>query len=120
MGPSLSVEATTTAVIFEAYVEKVLTLHLQSGQVMVMDNLSAHNKGKRVRELIEGRGCQILLYLPAYSSPDFNPVEQAISKLKDLLRKAEAQGREALVDALGMAISAVSARDTRGFFEHWG
>jgi transposase len=64
MGPSLSVEATTTAVIFEAYVEKVLILNLRSGQVVMMDNLSAHNKGKSVRELIEGRGCQILHYPP--------------------------------------------------------
>jgi transposase len=64
MGPSLSVEATTTAMIFETYVEKVLILNLQSGQVVVVDNLSAHNKGKSVRELIEGRSCQILLYPP--------------------------------------------------------
>src|SRR5215208_7998477 len=64
MGPSVSVEATTTAVIFDAYVEKVLILNLQSRQVMVVDNVSAHNKGRSVRELIEGRGCQILLYPP--------------------------------------------------------
>jgi transposase len=63
MGPSLTVEGATTAVVFEAYVEKVLIPNLQSGQVVVMDNLSAH-KGERVRELIEGKGCQ-LLYLPA-------------------------------------------------------
>jgi transposase len=74
MGPSLAVEGTTTAVVFEAYVEKVLTPKLQSEQVVMMDNLTAH-KGERVRDLIEGRGCQ-LLYLPAYS-PDFNPIEQA-------------------------------------------
>ena len=98
MGPSLSVEGATTAVVFEAYVEKMLTPKLQSGQVVVMDNLTAH-KGERVRELIEGRGCQ-LLYLPPYS-PDFNPIEQAFSKIKGLLRKAEARSRQALVDALG-------------------
>jgi transposase len=117
MGPSLAVEGATTAVVFEAYVEKVLTPNLQSGQVVVMDNLSAH-KGDRVRELIEGRGCQ-LLYLPAYS-PDFNPIEQAFSKIKGLLRKAEARSREDLVDALGKAISAISANDARGFLEHCG
>jgi transposase len=117
MGSSLAVEGATTAVVFEAYVEKVLTPNLQSGQVVVMDNLSAH-KGDRVRELIEGRGCQ-LLYLPAYS-PDFNPIEQAFSKIKGLLRKAEARSREDLVDALGKAISAISAKDARGFLEHCG
>jgi transposase len=51
-----------------------------------MDNLSSH-KGERVRELIKGRGCE-LIYLPSYSSPDFNPIEQAFSKLKSYLREA--------------------------------
>jgi transposase len=82
-----------------------------------MDNLSAH-KGERVRELIEGRGCE-LLYLPSYS-PDLNPIEEAFSKIKGLMRKAEARSREALLEAMGMAISALSARDARGFFEHCG
>jgi transposase len=58
-----------------------------------MDNLQAHN-GERVRELIEERGCG-LLYLPPYS-PDLNPIEEAFSKIKSLLRKAEARSREAL------------------------
>ena len=58
-----------------------------------MDNLSAH-KGERVREIVEGGGCE-LLYLPPYS-PDFNPIEQAFSKLKGLLRRSEARTREAL------------------------
>ena len=83
-----------------------------------MDNLGAHNKGERLRELIEERGCQ-LLYLPPYS-PDFNPIEEAFSKIKGLLRKAQARTREALVEALGVAISTVTARDARGFFEHGG
>jgi transposase len=55
-------------------------------QVVVMDNLTAH-KGERVRELIEERGCK-LLYLPSYS-PDLNPIEEAFSKVKRILRKAE-------------------------------
>jgi transposase len=82
-----------------------------------MDNLSAH-KGKRVRELVESAGCE-LLYLPPYS-PDFSPIEEAFSKVKGLLRKAEARSREALVEAMGKALDAVSARDARGFFEHSG
>ena len=60
-----------------------------------------------------------LLYLPAYS-PDFNFIEQAFSKIKGLLRKAEARSREALVDAIRQVISAVSAEDARGFFEPCG
>ena len=63
-----------------------------------MDKLSAH-KGERVRELVESAGCE-LLYLPPYS-PDFSPIEEAFSKVKGLLRKAEARSRKALVEAIG-------------------
>jgi transposase len=89
---------------------------LERGRVVIMDNLSAH-KGDRVKELIEERGCQ-LLYLPPYSSPDFNPIEEVFSKLTSLLRKAQARTRETLVEAMGAAISAITAEDARGFFEH--
>src|SRR5215213_10084042 len=117
MGPSLAVEGATTAAVFETYVERVLAPTLRKRQVVVMDNLSAH-KGERVRELIEGRGCE-LLYLPSYS-PELNPIEEAFSKIKGLIRKAQARSREALLEAIGAAISALSAQDARGFFEHCG
>jgi hypothetical protein len=71
MGPCLAVEGATTATVFEAYVEQMLAPGLRGGQIVVLDNLGAQ-KGERVRELIEERGCQ-LLYLPPYS-PDFNPI----------------------------------------------
>ena len=87
------------------------------GQIVVMDNLPRH-KGSRGRELIEGSGCG-LMWLPPYS-PDLNPIEEAFSKVKGNLRKAQARSREALVDAMGSALSAVSSRDARGFFEHRG
>jgi transposase len=117
MGPCLVVQGTTTATVFEAYVEKVLAPRLRHRQIVVVDNLGAH-KSERARELIEERGCQ-LLYLPPYS-PDFNPIEEAFSKIKETLRKAGARTREALIEALGVAISAVTVRDARGFFEHGG
>jgi transposase len=117
MGPSLTVEGATDTAVFEAYVEEVLAPTLCSDQVVVMDNLSAH-KGERVRQLIEERGCE-LIYLPSYS-PDLNPIEEAFSKIKGLVRKAEARTREALVEAIGSALSAVTAEDVRGFFEHCG
>ena len=82
-----------------------------------MDNLSTR-KGERVRELVRSAGCE-LLYLPPYS-PDFSPIEEAFSKVKGLLRKAEARSREALVEAMGRALEAVTARNARGFFEHCG
>ncbi len=84
---------------------------------MVMDNLAAH-KGKKVRELIEGRGCE-LLYLPPYS-PDLNPIEEAFAKVKALLRRAAARSREALVETIGAALDAISAQDAHGFFGHCG
>jgi transposase len=117
MGPSLAVDGPTDREVFEAYVERVLAPTLRAGQVLVMDNLSVH-KGERVRELIEHRGCE-LLYLPPYS-PDLNPIEEAFGKIKGLLRKAEARTREALVEAMGRVLSAVSKHDARGFFEHCG
>ena len=84
---------------------------------MVMDKLPAH-KPERVRKSIEERGCK-LLYLPSYS-PDYDPIEEAFSKIKELLRRACARSREALVEAMGEALSAVSSRDAWGFFEHAG
>jgi hypothetical protein len=71
-----------------------------------------------VRELIEWRDCE-LIYLPSYS-PNFNPIEQALSKIKHLLRKIGARTKEALIEAMGRALAAVSAQDVRGFFVHCG
>jgi transposase len=115
MGPSLAVEGPTTREMFEAYLEQVLAPALKPGQLVLMDNLSSH-KGERVRDLIEVRGCE-LLYLPPYS-PDLNPIEQAFSKVKGILRKVEAHTREALIEAMGQALSAVTVADSRGFFAH--
>lgn len=117
VGSCLAVEGPTTREVFEGYLERVLVPSLQPGQIIVLDNLSAH-KGGRVKEIFEPRGCE-LVYLPPYS-PDFNPIEQAFSKIKGLLRNAGARSREALIEAMGRALDAVSARDVRGFFEHCG
>jgi transposase len=117
MGPSLAVEGATTARVFETYVQKVLAPGLKVGQIVIMDNLGAH-RPKRIRELIEQRGCE-LIYLPAYS-PDYNPIEEAFAKIKNLLRKAAARTKEALVEAIAAALSAVTTADVRGFFEHAG
>jgi transposase len=117
VGPCLAVEGPTTREVFEAYLERVLAPTLEPGRVVVMDNLSAH-KGGRVREIVERAGCE-LIYLPPYS-PDLNPIERAFSKLKGLLRRAEARTRQALIEAMGWALEAVSAREARGFFGHCG
>jgi len=117
MGECMAVEGSTKAFVFEAYVERFLAPSLSPGQVVVMDNLGAHKTG-RVRELIEARGCE-LWFLPAYS-PDLNPIEEAFGKVKGLLRKASARTREALVGAMGEALSAVTPRDAAGWFAHCG
>lgn len=117
MGASLVVEGSTNGTVFETYLEDVLLPTLKSGQVVVMDNLSAH-KGERVRELIEAKGCE-LVYLPPYS-PDFNPIEQAFSKLKSYLREACARSQQELMEVIGEALSTISTSDALGFFEHCG
>jgi transposase len=117
MGPSMAVVGATTKAVFESYVERVLAPSLKSGQIVVLDNLAAH-KSEKVTELVQARGCE-LLYLPPYS-PDLNPIEEAFSKVKCILRKAGARTREALIQALGAAISAVTPGDACGYFEHGG
>src|SRR5215208_1565137 len=119
MGPSMVVEGGTEGAVFEGYLRQMLVPALGEGDVVVMDNLSVH-KSERVRELIEGVGAH-LLYLPPYS-PDFNPIEEAFSKIKNLIRKAGARVHEALVAAIaatiGGAISEISEDDAKAFFEH--
>ena len=117
MGPSLAVEGGTTKAVFEAYVGQVLAPSLWPGQVVVMDNLSAH-KGGVVREMVEERGCEVL-FLPSYS-PDFSPIEEAFSKLKARLRRARARTKEALVEAIGQALDAITPKDAKGWFDHCG
>ncbi len=117
MGPSLAVTGAVDARVFEAYLERVLLPELPPGRILVMDNLSAH-KTEKARELVEARGCE-LVYLPPYS-PDFNPIEEAFSKIKGLVRKAETRTKEALVEAIGSALSAITSEDARAFFEHCG
>ena len=102
---------------FEAYVEHSLAPTLEEGQVVVLDGLGAH-RTDTVRELIEERGAD-LLFLPSYS-PDLNPIEEAFSKIKNIVRKAQARTREALVEAIALAISAITLEDVAGWFAHCG
>src|SRR5919202_5174523 len=117
MGPSMAVQGATTSRVFETYVERGLAPALRPGQVVIMDKLGAH-RPKKIEELIEARGCE-LLYLPSYS-PDLNPIEEALSKVKHPLWKIGARTKEALIEAMGRALGAVTAEDARGFFVHCG
>ena len=117
MGASMTVEGATDALAFEAYVEHFLAPTLEKGQVVVLDGLGAH-RTEKVRDLIEARGAD-LVFLTSYS-PDLNPIEEAFSKIKALVRKEGARVREALVEAIGRALAAVTAEDAAGWFAHAG
>ncbi len=117
MGPGLLVEGGVSTAGFEAYVEHLLAPTLEPGQIVVLDNLRQH-RGERTRALIEARGAE-LWFLPSYS-PDLNPIEEAFSKVKTLLRDAAARTHEALVAAIWSALEAITASDAHGYFTHCG
>ncbi len=117
MGESMIIEGSANAVAFEQYVEDILAPSLSTGNIVIMDNLAAH-KGKKVEELIQACGCQVL-FLPSYS-PDFSPIEEAFSKLKTFLRRAGARTRETLQEAICQALLTVTAQDAHGWFQHCG
>ena len=98
---------------FEVYIEKVLVPELAAGDIIVMDNLSSH-KGPAVRTMIEAAGAE-LLYLPPYS-PDFNPIENAFSKLKALLRSAAERTVDGLWTAIGQIIDLFTPQECANFF----
>ena len=98
---------------FLAYVEQVLVPALTEGDVVIMDNLSSH-KGVKVRAAIEAAGAR-LVFLPPYS-PDFNPIENAFSKLKAFLRRAAARTREDLWRAIADIIDAFTPKECANYF----
>jgi transposase len=117
LGPGLLVEGGITTRGFAAYVERVLAPTLRPGQIVAMDHLRQHHS-ERVRHAIEARGAE-LWFLPSYS-PDLNPIEEAFSKIKALLRDAAARTHEALVAAIWAALRAITPADARGYFTHGG
>jgi len=117
MGESMCLEGATDAKAFEGYVEHFLAPSLREGQIVVMDNLGAH-RPERVRELIEARGAE-LVFVPSYS-PDLNPIEEAFSKIKNILRKLGARTHEALLKAIEEALSEVTPADAAGWFDQCG
>ncbi len=114
---AMTIESATDGDVFLAYLEHVLCPCLKSGDVVIMDNLSAH-KLKRVAELITATGAE-LLYLPPYS-PDLNPIEKAWAKLKQLLRAAKARTTDTLEEAVAQALRAISVDNSAAWFRHCG
>jgi len=114
---AMTLEGAVDGIAFQSYVREVLVPTLRPGQIVVLDNLQVH-KNQAVREAIAAQGCE-LLFLPSYS-PDFNPIEQAFSKLKTFVRKHKARTKRALDDAVAAALKAISLQDVIGWFGHAG
>jgi transposase len=110
-------EGAMDAVAFRAYVEYELGPSLEPGDIVILDNLSAH-KDAEARALIEARGAH-LLFLPPYS-PDYNPIELCWATVKKALRAAKARSFDALVEALRRALLAITPEHADGWFAHCG
>jgi transposase len=117
VGPLMRFDGAMTTARFEGYVRFRLAPTLRQGQVVIADNLKAHHS-PAVRAAIEARGARFLP-LPAYS-PDFNPIEEAFSKVKQFLRRAEARTDDDLRAATWAAFATITKADAAGWFTHCG
>ena len=107
----------TDTEVFRAYVEQVLVPELRAGDIVIMDNLRPH-KSTGIREAIEAAGA-LVLYLPPYS-PDYNPIENLWSKLKQFLRSAAPRTFAAICAAMAAGLETITRADCRGFFQNCG
>ena len=114
---STVVDGAVNGDVFEAFVEQVLVPELQSGDVVIMDNLSSH-KRQRIRELVKGAGAS-LVFLPPYS-PDLNPIEMIFAKVKQLLRSLACRTREALWESMQSVLDQVTPTDALNCYKHCG
>jgi transposase len=117
LGAAMTLPGALDGGAFTVYVRDLLCPTLQSGQVVLFDNVSIHH-GEAVRESIEAAGCTVR-FLPPYS-PDFAPIEHAFAKLKELLRAAGARTQADLEAAIADALDQVTAADAQGWFTHCG
>jgi transposase len=113
----LAFPGATDTTAFQTYVEQVLVPELHEGEVVVFDNLKPHLSAQ-VATAIENAGARVLP-LPPYS-PDYTPMEEMISKVKQALRRAKARSRTELYDALGEVLRQVTSQDILGWFQHAG
>jgi transposase len=102
---------------FRAYIQQLLAPVLKPGDIVVMDNLGSH-KGKAVRQAITKAGAR-LLFLPPYS-PDFNPIEQAFSKVKHWMRCAQKRTIEDACNYIGALVSTITPNECQNYFENRG
>jgi transposase len=114
---SMMIEGAIDSQVFAAYVDHFLVPNLRPGNIVLLDNVKFHHS-EWATKLIEATGATVL-HLPAYS-PDFNPIEECISKIKETLRSLKARTKRKLYNALKKAIARVTADDIRGWFKHCG
>lgn len=110
---AMTIEAATDGDVFLEFLDQVLCPKLKPGDVLIMDNLSAH-KVEGVKDRVQATGAR-LLYLPPYS-PDLNPIEKAWAKLKALLRAAKARTPDALHHAIAKHLPAILPQDAIAWF----
>lgn len=113
----MAVNGATDKDVFREYMRRILVPTLRPGDIVIMDNLSAH-KNDEVQALIEVAQAT-LLFLPPYS-PDLNPIEKMWSKVKAFLRKVKARTQEELYEAIGKALKTITPNDAEGWFESCG
>lgn len=113
----MTVEGAVDTEVFDAYVEHVLRPTIRRGDVLVLDNLSAHH-ASRIEEVAEECGARVIWLAPY--SPDFSPIELMWSKIKTLMRAAKARTREELERAWTAALEFVTGADCHGWFGHCG
>ena len=112
-----TIDMATNAEVFALWVEQELVPNLKPGDVVVMDNLSAH-KTVPALDLIHNAGAEVL-FLPPYS-PEFNPIEKAWSKLKQAVRRLPSLTREAFERAIAKAMDSVTEKDVRAWTSFCG
>jgi transposase len=113
----MSIEGAINTEVFDLYVEHMLVPVLQPGDMVLLDNVKFHYSGRAI-SLIKAAGAEVL-HIPAYS-PDFNPIEECISKIKETLRSLKARTERKLYNALAKAIEKITAQDILGWFKHCG
>jgi len=109
----MTIGGATDTAVFQAYIREVLAASLRPGDIVVMDNLGAH-KNEKTLAIIAQTGASVR-FLPAYS-PELNPIEMMWSKVKALLRKAEARTHSELQVAIGRALQAITPQDAAHWF----
>ena len=113
----ITLQGSVDGIAFETYIEQMLVPTLTPGQIVVLDNHRIH-KGDKITQLLAARGCS-LLFLPPYS-PDLNPIEEALSKIKTFVKANKARARDTLDQAIAAALKTITLQDILGWFGHSG